>query len=228
MTQCEHCKPVFPSAPITDRCHCGQVAVLRDEISSAQTSIDVFREGNRLLRAELAAARQDAERKLEQEQHSREKWNDCALALEKKCGHLRDERDAAQQNAERLREALRWYGRSINWAYDSDTVSNAQSDAGDKARAALQKATAEGRCPHCNSPSPERHPAVQFEGEVQLCPHPFHRAVLQGSTAANLPADRCDSCDNGIEAEWQYCAFCGFDLGRQGERDATEAKAAAP
>jgi chromosome segregation ATPase len=57
--------------------------------------------------AKLAAARQDAERKLEQEQHSREKWNECALALEKKCGHLRDERDAARRDAERLREALR-------------------------------------------------------------------------------------------------------------------------
>ncbi len=31
----------------------------------------------------------------------------------------------------------------------------------------------DGRCPRCNSPSPERHPAVQFE-EVEICSEPFH------------------------------------------------------
>jgi hypothetical protein len=33
---------------------------------------------------------------------------------------------------------------------------------------------ARGRCPRCNSPSPELHPAVQCEGEVHVCEHPFH------------------------------------------------------
>ncbi len=30
------------------------------------------------------------------------------------------------------------------------------------------------RCPTCNSPSPERHPSVQFEGETEICVDAFH------------------------------------------------------
>lgn len=30
------------------------------------------------------------------------------------------------------------------------------------------------RCPRCGSPDPARHPATQWEGEVQPCPHPWH------------------------------------------------------
>jgi len=29
-------------------------------------------------------------------------------------------------------------------------------------------------CPRCTSPSPELHPAMQEEGEVQVCLHPWH------------------------------------------------------
>lgn len=34
--------------------------------------------------------------------------------------------------------------------------------------------TTETKCPKCDSPDPNRHPAVQFEGEVQICDHAFH------------------------------------------------------
>lgn len=43
----------------------------------------------------------------------------------------------------------------------------------------------EVRCPRCNSPSPERHPAVQFGGEVQICPHSYH-----ATAAGIMPAIR--------------------------------------
>lgn len=31
------------------------------------------------------------------------------------------------------------------------------------------------KCPKCGSPDPARHPAVQHEGEVQICTHEFHK-----------------------------------------------------
>lgn len=41
------------------------------------------------------------------------------------------------------------------------------------------------RCPRCNSPNPKLHPAMQFEGEVQTCSHPWHGAPQ--STALSSP-----------------------------------------
>lgn len=29
-------------------------------------------------------------------------------------------------------------------------------------------------CPHCKSSAPHMHPAVQHEGEVELCTHDYH------------------------------------------------------
>jgi hypothetical protein len=41
----------------------------------------------------------------------------------------------------------------------------------------IDKSAASGeaqRCPRCDSPDPRKHPAMQFEGEVQECTHPWH------------------------------------------------------
>jgi hypothetical protein len=43
-------------------------------------------------------------------------------------------------------------------------------------------------CPRCGSHSPSSHPAVQAEGEVCLCPHPWHDDVLTASARATVAA----------------------------------------
>lgn len=44
------------------------------------------------------------------------------------------------------------------------------------------------RCPTCNSPSPELHPAVQWEGEVQICHDDWHLAGLIAAKRKEIEA----------------------------------------
>jgi hypothetical protein len=47
-------------------------------------------------------------------------------------------------------------------------------------------------CPACNSPAPHLHPAMQYEGEVELCRHPFHLRVTPENTSEKIAARRSD------------------------------------
>lgn len=50
--------------------------------------------------------------------------------------------------------------------------------------AVLPKDLGPARCPSCDSTSPQRHPAMQSEGEVRLCANPFHWPYPPGAPAA--------------------------------------------
>jgi hypothetical protein len=44
------------------------------------------------------------------------------------------------------------------------------------------------RCPTCLSPAPHLHPAVQFEGEVNLCPDVYHLTLTPSNTIQRISA----------------------------------------
>lgn len=46
------------------------------------------------------------------------------------------------------------------------------------------------RCPRCNSPAPHQHPAVQHEGEVEICTHGFHLKPTPMNRPAYIAAVR--------------------------------------
>lgn len=43
-----------------------------------------------------------------------------------------------------------------------------------QSRVAAARSRAKERCPTCDSPNPKLHPAVQHEGEVEMCRDPWH------------------------------------------------------
>lgn len=45
------------------------------------------------------------------------------------------------------------------------------------------------KCPTCKSPAPHLHPAVQHEGECQICTDPFHCRVTPSNTPDRIRAN---------------------------------------
>lgn len=50
------------------------------------------------------------------------------------------------------------------------------------------------RCPRCDSPRPGLHPAVQHEGEVEICRHPWHGPAAEqvAATVVEVVLTACD------------------------------------
>jgi len=46
------------------------------------------------------------------------------------------------------------------------------------------------RCSSCDSPAPHLHPAMQFEGEVEVCADDFHLAETPQNTSQYIEAVR--------------------------------------
>jgi flavin-dependent thymidylate synthase len=99
-----------------------------------------------------------------------------------------------EHTVQELRDEHAWRGLALPQEGSDDVERLAQSlMANDKARVKTGKTPgadwlpepAVRACPTCGSNAPERHPAVQHEGEVSICRNPWHSSTHAGREALN-------------------------------------------
>ncbi|MCU1614521.1 MAG: hypothetical protein JWO98_2061 [Frankiales bacterium] len=67
------------------------------------------------------------------------------------------------------------------------------------------RSTVGERCPRCDSPAPNLHPAVQHEGEVTICPDPWHGPPRPGSHCPGCGSEMWPPIRHGVTAEGLPC-----------------------
>lgn len=109
-------------------------------------------------------------------------------------------------NTERLKDVLRSALALCEWIDESPhrrgSINGQASQVAHSIRAALAEVGVQAvpkRCPACKSPSPELHPAQAHEGEVSICPNPWH-GTSQQTDAAAPEAPRTALTDEHIDA----------------------------
>ena len=68
------------------------------------------------------------------------------------------------------------------------------------------------RCPHCDSPDPKLHPAMQHEGEVQPCNDPWHGLGGYFVPVASSGDRQVDDMRHALELDRQAAVAIRADL----------------